>query len=81
MSSDLSARTRTEGGADRFEPSLRSTIALSVKTVKLTIIGMTISIRIARHGLMGVMSTATQAGTRETAASEIGTRAINRKYK
>jgi hypothetical protein len=52
---------------------------MRVKTIKLTIIGMTISILIARHGLMGVMSTAMQAGTRETAASEIGTRAINRK--
>jgi hypothetical protein len=52
---------------------------MRAKTIKLTIIGMTIRILIARHGLMGVMSTTMQAGTRETAASEIGTRAINRK--
>lgn len=52
---------------------------MNAKTVKLTIIGMMSSIQITRHALMVVMSTAIQAEIRETAASEIGNRAINRK--
>jgi hypothetical protein len=79
MSSDLSARTRIVGGADPSEPNLHSIIVMIVKTVKLTIIGMRNSIRMGRLGLMGVTFTAIQAGTRETATSEIGTRVINRK--
>lgn len=81
MLSILSARIGTADGAGVFEPSTITATLKATKKIIICLVGTKNNTTKRRHGLTEVMSIVIPAETRETAASGIGTRAINRKLR